>query len=109
MDKRLAQLRREQVQLIERVASQRAVLADQLAPLQKLIAAGDRAAGWLDGLTRYLRRHPLPVLIAAAALVLFKPKAAWCWAQRGLFVWRAWRTWRVQRNNMFRAIRLWWL
>ena len=91
MDKRLAQLRREQLQLIERIASERAVLADQLAPLQKLIAAGDRAAGWLDGLTHYLRRRPLPVLIAAAALVLFKPKAAWRWAQRGLFVWRAWR------------------
>ena len=96
MDKRLAQLRREQVQLIERIASERAVLADQLAPLQKLIAAGDRAAGWLDGLTRYLRRHPLPVLIAAAALVLFKPKGAWRWAKRGLFVWRTWRALRAR-------------
>ena len=92
MDKRLAELHREQGLLIERIASQRAALVSQLAPLQKVNAAGERTAHLLQGVARYLKAHPLPVLMVATALVLFKPKGVWRWAQRGLFVWRTWRT-----------------
>ena len=111
MSKRLDQLHRERGQLIERIASQRAVLASQLVPLQKFAATGDRAVGLIDGLTRYVRQHPLPVLVAAAALVLLKPKVAWRWAKRGLFVWRSfrsWRSWRVQHNSISQAAWLRW-
>ena len=91
MDKRLAELYREQGLLIERIASQRTALASQLAPLQKVNAAGERAVNLFQGLARFLKERPLPVLVVAAALVLFKPKGAWRWAQRGLVVWRTWR------------------
>ena len=96
MDKRLAELHRERGQLIERIASQRMTLARQLEPLQEVAAAGDRAVSLLQGLVRYVNERPLPVLMVAAALVLFKPKSAWRWAQRGLFVWRTWRTLRTK-------------
>lgn len=96
MDQRLAELHRERGQLIERIASQRLNLASQLVPLQQVAAASDRAARLLQGLVRFVKDRPLPVLMTAAALVLFKPKAAWRWAQRGLFVWRTWRVLRAQ-------------
>lgn len=96
MDKRLAELHRERGQLIERIASQRMILSTQLMPLQQAAAAADRTASLLQGLVRYVKDRPLPVLMVAAALVLFKPKGAWRWAQRGLFVWRTWRTLRAR-------------
>ncbi len=92
MDKHLAELHRERGRLIERIASQRMTLASQLAPLLKVAVAGDRAASLLQGLVQYLKGRPLPVLMAAVALVLFNPKGAWRWAKRGVFVWRTWRT-----------------
>ena len=95
MDKRSAELLLERGQLIERIASQRITLANQLAPLQKVASASDRTASLLQGLVRYLKERPVPVLVMAAALVLFKPKGAWRWAQRGLFVWRTWRALRT--------------
>ena len=91
MDERLAELHRERGQLIERIASQRMTLSAQLAPLHQIASAADRAASLLQGLVRYVKERPFPVLMAAAALVLLKPQGVWRWAQRGLFVWRTWR------------------
>ncbi len=96
MDKCLAELHRERGQLIERIASQRVTLSAQLVPLKQVAAAADRAASLLQGLVRYVKERPLPVLMVAAALVLFKPQGVWCWAQRGLFVWRTWRALRAR-------------
>ena len=96
MDKRLAELHRERGQLIERIAGQRMILSTQLVPLQQVAGAADRAASLLQGLVRYVKDRPLPVLMVAAALALFKPKGAWRWAQRGLFVWRTWRALRAR-------------
>lgn len=108
MDKRLAELHVERGRLIERIASQRISLASQLVPLHKATAAGERAAHLFQGLVQYLKDRPLPVLMVAAALMLFKPKGAWRWAQRGLFVWRAWRAWRAIRTRFGPASRRWW-
>ena len=96
MDKRLAELHRERGQLIERIAGQRMLLSTQLVPLQQVAAAANRTASLLQGLVRYVKDRPLPVLMVAAALVLFKPKGAWRWAKRGLFVWRTWRALRAR-------------
>lgn len=105
MDKRLAELHHTQAQLIERISSQRVVLANQLAPLQKIAAAGSRAVGLLQGLTLYFRNRPLLVLVAAAALVLLKPKRAWRWAKRGWLVWRTLRTWRSLATKILHQVR----
>jgi hypothetical protein len=96
MNKHMADLHRERGRLIERIASQRMILAGQLLPLRKVAATGERAASLLQGLVRYVKDRPLPVLMLAAALVLFKPKGAGRWAQRGLFVWRTWRVLRAR-------------
>jgi hypothetical protein len=76
MDKRLAEFPRERFRLIEGIASQRVTLASHLRSLLKVAAAGDRSTSLLQGLVRYLNECPLPVLMVAAALVLFKPKGA---------------------------------
>lgn len=96
MDERLVELQRERGRLIERIASQRLTLASQLGPFRKVAAAGDRAASLLQGLVRYLKDRPLPVLVLAAALVLSRPKVAWRWAQRGVWLWRSWRALRAR-------------
>lgn len=51
----------------------------------------------------YLRSHPLVVATVVTALVILKPRRAWVWSQRVLFVWRRWR--RLQ--NWVSLYRLW--
>lgn len=91
MNKNLADLYLQRGQLLERIASQRLVLARQLEPLQQAAETGGRVLALLrDGL-QSLKNNPLPVLLAVAVLVLLKPRRTWRWLQRGLFVWRRWR------------------
>lgn len=73
--------------LRERIAEQRRVLARQVMPVESLLASGDKA---LQG-AEWLRQHPAAVGVAMAVLVVFRPKAAWRWAKRGIFVWRGWQ------------------
>ncbi|MBC7610781.1 MAG: hypothetical protein H7228_14620 [Polaromonas sp.] len=90
--KNLAQLQLERGLLLERISGQRATLVLQLAPWQKASDAGQRTVALFRGGVQYVKDHPLAILLAVSALVVFRPSSALRWAQRGLFVWRSWRS-----------------
>ena len=91
MAKNLADLHHERGRLTERIATQRATLASQLAPVRNALQVSDRVTQLLRGGADYARQHPLALAAAGLALLLFKPRGSMRWARRGLFVWRTWR------------------
>jgi hypothetical protein len=95
MNKSLIELHQQRGRLIERITSQRATLTRELAPLQAASDAGSRVLALLRGGVQYLKSHPLPVVLVVLTLVLLKPRRAWRWAGRGLFLWRSWRVLRA--------------
>lgn len=95
MTKRLVELHLQRGRLLERIASQRATLAQQMAPLQKAADTGSHLVALLQGGVQYLKGHPLPVVLAVLTLVLLKPRRALRWVGRGVFWWRSWRTLRA--------------
>lgn len=79
-----------------RIEEQRRTLARHAAPLEAALGRGDAA---LQGVN-WLKHHPAAIAAAVAAVVIFRPKAAWRWAKRGFFVWRGWQ---ALRNKLFEA------
>lgn len=74
--------------LAERIAAQRVTLGSHASGLETLCASGDTLLQGVD----WLKHHPASVGVAVFALVLARPKRAWRWAQRGIFLWRGWRS-----------------
>lgn len=70
-----------------KIDAQRLQLARHSSPIELALATGDKALAGVD----WLKHHPAAVALAVTALVVAKPKRAWRWAQRGIFVWRGWR------------------
>lgn len=96
MTQRLIDLGIRRGRLIERIASQRALLGQQLEPVRSVLAATDRGlAGARTGIA-FLRQHPGIIVAAVALLAILKPRRAWRWAQTGFIAWRALRAVRVQ-------------
>lgn len=73
--------------LLARSALLRGEFALRSQSLQVPLAWGDR----LVQATRWLRENPAWCVGAFGALILVKPRRAWRWGRKGLFVWRAWR------------------
>jgi ammonia channel protein AmtB len=88
VSKSLIELHRERGQLRERIAHQRTSLALALAPLQQVEQAGSRVAVVLGLALQRMRDNPVPVLVAVAALVVWRPRRTWHWARRGIWLWR---------------------
>lgn len=77
--------------LAERIASQRAALKQHASGLETLCAGGDTLLLGVD----WLKHHPAAVGAAVFAVVLARPRRAWRWARRGIFLWRGWRSLRT--------------
>ncbi len=88
MNSRLLELATRHGALKARIDAQRLQLARHVVPLEKALAVGDRALEGVD----WLKHHPAVVGAAVAAVVIARPKRAWRWARRGIFVWRGWQT-----------------
>lgn len=89
---RLLVLAARRGELTARIAAQRGILGRQLRPLAAVLSTGDKVAaagGWL-------KRHPGAVAAAAAVLAILRPRRAWHWAKRGLFLWRGWQALRAK-------------
>lgn len=95
MQKKLIELHLRHGQLIERIAHQRATLARETAPIQKVCDATDWALAatrsTLRQTSELVRLHPVATAGVAAALIALKPRRAVRWLGRGLLVWRSWR------------------
>lgn len=92
---RLAELLHQRARLQERIAIQRADLAEQFEPLLQAAESGQRRASQVSGIVDYLKGHPLLIAGAVAVLAMLKPAMAGRWMLRGAGLWR---TWRVLRN-----------
>jgi hypothetical protein len=95
MKNSLLKLHQERGRLRERIASQRATLAQQLVPLKNASDAGQRIVSLVRSAMQYLKSHPLPVLLALTTMVLLKPRRTWHWLGRGVALWRSWRVLRA--------------
>lgn len=91
MAKTRAELDQERARLAERIQAQRANLARELAPLQRITQARNTLSALVDEAVAYVRQRPLAMSALAAGVLLLKPKGVWRWAKRGFFVWRGWR------------------
>ncbi len=91
MQEKLIELHQQRGRLLERIAAQRQVLSQQLAPLQIAVGVSDRTARMVQDAKAFVQKHPLGLGLALLALVVLRPQTVLRWTQRGLFAWRAWR------------------
>ena len=91
MQDKLIELHLQRGRLLERIAAQRQVLLQQMAPLQGALDVSDRTTRVVQDAKAFVQNHPLGVALTIAAVILFKPRTVLRWTQRGLFVWRTWR------------------
>lgn len=96
MTSRLLELAVRRGALQERIAMQRRALSQHAAPLAAALSVGDTV---IDGVG-WLKRHPVVVLAATAAIVLAKPRGALRWARRGLIAWRGWKAVRMTLSRV---------
>lgn len=96
MNSRLLELAMRRGVLKARLDEQRRTLAQHAAPLAAALAKGD---GVLKGVD-WLKHHPAAVGAAVALAAVLRPRRAWRWAQRGLFLWQGWR---AIKNSLSRA------
>ncbi len=85
---RLAELRMRREQLIARAAEQRAEFVRELRPLSGPIALAERG---LAGIV-WVRRHPLVLAIAVAAVVVITPRRILGGLRRGAMLLRIGQT-----------------
>ena len=91
MNARLHELATRRGVLKARIEAQRASLAEHAQPLERALERGDAVMRGVD----WLKHHPVAVGAAVAAAVVARPKRAWRWAKRGIFVWRSWQALRA--------------
>ena len=91
MQNKLIELHQQRGRLLERIASQRLVLVQQLAPLQGALDVSSRTTRQVQDAKAFVQNHPMGIALAIAALVVFKPRTVLRWTRRGLFAWRTWR------------------
>lgn len=96
MNQRLIDVGIRRGRLLERIATQRAQLNDQLSPVVAVLDAADLAVARVRTASDFARRHPTGIAAAIALLVLLKPRRAWQWTSRAFVAWRSWRALRQQ-------------
>ena len=87
MNPKLLELATRHGALKVRIDQQRRQLAQHSVPLEAALAKGDTVLKGVD----WLKHHPAAGGAAVAAVVIAKPKRAWRWARRGVFLWRGWQ------------------
>lgn len=88
----LNELHVQRGRLLERIALQRAVLADDVYPLAATLDTADRAVAGARAVIAYLKARPVLVGVAVAALVVLRGRRVVKLARRGFFLWKAWRS-----------------
>jgi hypothetical protein len=97
MNQQLNELHLQRGRLLERIASQRASLSNELAPVHTALDSTDRVFGRVHAGVDYLRAHPAVIaVLGLAAVFVVKPRRIWRWSSRAFSVWQ---TWRVMRDR----------
>ena len=91
MQKKLIELHQQRGRLLERIASQRQLLLQKMAPLQAALDVSDRTTRLVQDAKVFVQNHLLGVALTIAAIVVFRPRTVLRWTRRGLFAWRTWR------------------
>ncbi len=94
MNERRLELAARRGALGVRIANQRLELASHAQGMAPLFASGDAALRGVD----WLKQHPGAVFAAVAAAVAMRPRRAWRWGARGVFLWRGWNKLRSLLN-----------
>ena len=79
-----------------RIDEQRRTLVRHSVPLEAALARGDAVLKGVD----WLKHHPAAVGVAVFVAVVARPRRAWRWARRGIFLWRGWQ---AIRNSLIDA------
>lgn len=74
------------------IAAQREALGNNFRPVTTVLNVGDRAMDGVD----WLKHHPALVAVAAAIVVIAKPRGVWRWAKRGFVLARGWKALRAR-------------
>ncbi|EXI74377.1 MAG: hypothetical protein AW07_01919 [Candidatus Accumulibacter sp. SK-11] len=100
VNQELIDLAVERGRLLERISSQRQLLAQQLQPVGAAMGAADRVVASARRCGDYLKRHPELVATSVAVLVILRPSRVWRWGRRGFFAWRTWRMLRRELSDL---------
>lgn len=92
MQQRLIELQLQRGRLLERIAQQRDTLAQQTAPVSRVLHIGDRVADIVRDCKRTVIQNPLTTAAVLGAVVVMGPRRVLRWSQRGFLAWRSWNT-----------------
>ena len=101
MNHRLNELHLRRGRLLERIASQRAALGQELEPVAATLATADRLRTRVHAGIGYLKAHPAVVGLSFAALLIVKPRRTLRWSRRAYAVWQ---TWQILRDRMMMVV-----
>lgn len=92
LDQRLLELHLQRGRLQERIAAQRLLLAQQYAPVERVLHVARNVKLAARAGLIYLLQHPVATCAMVAGAVLLRPRSVWRWGVRAVFMWRTWRT-----------------
>ncbi len=88
MNHRLTELHVQRGRLLERIATQRAMLSYDADPVRVSLDKVDRVLDRVHAATNYVKRHPGIAGLALAVLLALRTKRVWRWSRRAFIVWR---------------------
>ncbi|MBK9027087.1 MAG: hypothetical protein IPN98_04190 [Propionivibrio sp.] len=81
MNQRLNELLIRRGRLLERIATQRAALGQEMPPLRAALYTTDRIVAGVRSGVVFIKQHPSIVTVAVAVLVVLKPGRIVRWAK----------------------------
>jgi len=87
----LIELAERRGRILERIATQRTTLAQELAPLSRALSFSGRVADRYHEALGWLRARPLVAGSLVVGVMLLQPRRSWRLARWGLLGWRLWQ------------------
>ena len=78
--------------VLERIAAQRATLAQELAPLSRVLSLTGRLSDGYHEALSWLQARPLVAGSLVVGVILLRPRRSWRLARWGLLGWRLWQS-----------------
>ena len=88
MNHQLTELHLQRGRLLERIATQRAMLSYDAVPLNFALDKADSALARVQSVTHYIKRHPGIAGLGLAIMFALRTKRVWRWGRRAFFAWR---------------------